>query len=69
MAKQSCVCAYADASFQLPKYKYSIWKKFLKHEKYFFFFFYFYILSSQMELTDISKPTLWAKEKIWETSA
>lgn len=35
----------------------------------FFFFFYFYISSSQMELTDISKPILWAKKKQWETSA
>lgn len=37
-------------------------KKFLKHERD-FFFFHFYISSSQMELTDISKPILWAKKK------
>lgn len=38
MAKQSCVCSYADASFPLPKYKYSIWKKVLKTWKRLFFF-------------------------------
>lgn len=27
MAKQSCVCAYADASFQLPQHEYSICRK------------------------------------------